>query len=896
MGTGNESRSDTPQDGAANPAASAPAGTLPKDPATPPDTAGATASGTAGPRRLATLGAAARQLLARIRRHACYPRGWRSALFDVALAAGAYFLGTPPVASMTPAPQNPFLGDMSDAAICIAWSMALILPVACRRLAPVATAWLFAVICLVQLMLGPCFVPLDLLCLVMLYTAIVYGNRSSARTLCLTALGVGAVASFCMGYTDTRLAASLTCSALQSPSATVVDAIAECNDAFVESTGTFAVLIALSLAFTIVVAFWRRTTRDSMLLLRERTEVLARQKEQAGREAARQERTRIARDMHDVVAHTLSTIIVQADGGRYAAANDPAKARGIMLTIRRETDHARSDMAQLLGVLTDGLPTTDGTGTARDGEASRHAESPGVSYERIPELIAQASVGSAVTHVVSGTPRPDLLSSNASICAYRVVQEALTNVRKYALGAAYGAQLEPQCTVHVQVAERWDGAGLNLRITDDGIGEESSSDCHTPGFGLMGMAERLHSVGGTLHAGPQSATEGPGTPGFAVEAFIPCSGAPSAFPGPTSADVPHAFGPVPATSSRPSLPADASLVAPAQQRRNIVERMAAWSISHERGSDVISTVLLCLLTALFESSFFGTEADSSFAIPDWGIALLPIVTCLPLYGRRRHPERSCLLVFLLCVVNMLVGTSQLPGCIVPVVAALFSGTLYGRRGFGKRLVALSVLGSALFGLNLSFFEELLPDGSVPVQGLAFSLWRPDQIDGEDRGIGISYALISLIVCLTAIGLGNLSHSRNENLTLLRARAEALEQERDARDKAAAIEERTRIGAQIQHDVSSTLDSVGERVDAGLAVLDSGQATPDDIRSAFADIAAQGRSALRRMRQLLGVLRDTGREWQQNAPPDAPLPEHDLHPAAPLDEQLHDSGLGHATSG
>lgn len=907
------------------------------------------------PRRaVAAVLGAVRHIVSVLSRHACYPHGWRSVVFDVALATGLYAICTPPVASMTPAPQNPVLGDMSAPGVCIAWSMALFLPAACRRLAPVHMAWAFAAVCVAQLALGPSIIPFDPFCLVMLYTAIVYGDRASARPLCLASVGIGAVASLFIAYTNVHEQAELDCSTAMKPTATIVDTMAGCRAALLTHFSGNALVVGVLLAFTMVAAFWRRTTRDSMLLLRERTQVLASQKEQAGREAAMRERARIARDMHDVVAHTLSTIIVQADAGRYAAANDPGKARGIMLTIRRETDHARSDMAQLLGVLTDGLPDgaqddgsqDDGAGADASPAASssRHAAFSGVSYERIPELIAQASLESAalgpatpgqviprsaVTHVVSGMPRPGLLSGNASICAYRVVQEALTNVRKYALGAAYdspdarathntrdtpdisgvseaagapdgahkaldeapGTVTAPRI-VHVRVDERWDRTGLTLRISDDGIGAGSSSDGHVPGFGLMGMAERLRSVGGTLHAGPCADTEGPGTPGFVVEAVIPYDAAApadvsDASPAPSSVSPRRTS----AASAAPSV--TSASPGPLQPRRNAVERMAAWSIRHERVADIIITTLLCLLTLMLDASLVGANPPGSFVLPAPVIALLPVATCLPLVNRRRRPERSCLLVFLLCVVNMLVGTTQLPACIVPVTAALFSGTLYGRRGIGWRLAALSAAGSVMVGLDMTLYEGLQPDGTMPLQGLAFAARHTGPVSEENIAIGLVYAVLSFIVCLTAIGLGNLSRSRDENLTLLRARADALEQERDARDKAAAAEERTCIGAQIQHDVSATLESVSRRVDEGLDVVDSGRATPDAIRCAFADIAQQGRSALRRMRRLLGVLRDTERGEDDRSAPSTALSKHELHPAAPLDEQLHDVRLPHA---
>ena len=109
---------------------------------------------------------------------------------------------------------------------------------------------------------------------------------------------------------------------------------------------------------TVIVAFWQRARLATVRMMRERHEAIAARDQDERDIAALAERARIARDMHDVVAHTLSIIIVQSDGGRYAGTHDPAVARNTMETIRHESERALHDMQRLLGVF-GGSPHAD---------------------------------------------------------------------------------------------------------------------------------------------------------------------------------------------------------------------------------------------------------------------------------------------------------------------------------------------------------------------------------------------------------------------------------------------------------------------------------------------------------------------------------------------------------
>ncbi|HSU01887.1 MAG TPA: sensor histidine kinase [Nocardioides sp.] len=200
--------------------------------------------------------------------------------------------------------------------------------------------------------------------------------------------------------------------------------------------------------------------------------------------AARDERSRIAREMHDVVAHGLSVIVVQADGARYAAAKDPAVAVDTLETISGAGREALTEMRRLLGLLRDG-----DTGVA-----------PQPGLDDVRHLVDEARA--AGTRVEADLPTaPTEVPDGVGLAAYRIVQEALTNVRKHA---------GPDASVRLRVAV---GREVEVEVRDDGRGAAAGSDGH--GLGLVGMRERAAVHGGTLETGP--VTGG----GFAVSARLP---------------------------------------------------------------------------------------------------------------------------------------------------------------------------------------------------------------------------------------------------------------------------------------------------------------------------------------------------------------------------------------
>jgi signal transduction histidine kinase len=203
---------------------------------------------------------------------------------------------------------------------------------------------------------------------------------------------------------------------------------------------------------------------------------------------ARGERARIARELHDVVAHHISMIAVQAETARLATPGMPAEGAKRLLGIGDTARAALKEMRRLLGVLRE------------DTQASgdRHPQ-PGL--RQLNELLdeARGAAGTATRLIVRGSP--DTLDPGVELTAYRIVQESLTNARRHAPGAAIDVELH------------YTDDALRLRIRDNGPGP--SPGAAAGGHGLMGMRERAAAVGGEVRTGP--AVGG----GFLVEASLP---------------------------------------------------------------------------------------------------------------------------------------------------------------------------------------------------------------------------------------------------------------------------------------------------------------------------------------------------------------------------------------
>jgi signal transduction histidine kinase len=325
----------------------------------------------------------------------------------------------------------------------LAFSVALIACVPFRRLAPVAVFAAVSVICLVQLAVLDHIVAGDVVALIALYTVVAYGPGrlvAAAATACMVA-----GAALAAGRWDA-----------QTEQASTLD---------VAFSTVASTLLAASLGA------WRRSRRERLAALEERGAAL--------------ERARIARELHDIVAHSLSVMVVQADGAAAAAEQRPDAASAALRTIADTGRDALGQMRRLLGVL-------------REEREADRAPQPGLA--QLDALVAQvAGAGLPARLSVQGEPRP--LDPAADVALYRVAQEALTNVLKHA-GAVR----------RVDVELRYDADAVELAVRDDGEGSRAASDGLS--HGLVGMRERVELHDGTLHAGPR------GGGGFEVRAVI----------------------------------------------------------------------------------------------------------------------------------------------------------------------------------------------------------------------------------------------------------------------------------------------------------------------------------------------------------------------------------------
>jgi signal transduction histidine kinase len=205
-----------------------------------------------------------------------------------------------------------------------------------------------------------------------------------------------------------------------------------------------------------------------------------------------EERLRIARELHDVLAHSISVISVQATVGEHLAGTDPPAARKALQTIGAVSRSSMQELRQMLTLLRDRSSTA--TEDAQPYEPAR-----GLA-DLEPLVGTYRSAGLRVRTEIGGTPRE--LSASADLCAYRIVQEALTNTLKHA----------GQCDAVVRLD--YAAEALTVDVHDDGH-PSSPTAPHGTGHGLVGMRERTALLGGDFSAGP-----GP-SGGFAVSASIP---------------------------------------------------------------------------------------------------------------------------------------------------------------------------------------------------------------------------------------------------------------------------------------------------------------------------------------------------------------------------------------
>ncbi|WP_311966445.1 sensor histidine kinase [Arsenicicoccus cauae] len=377
----------------------------------------------------------------------------------------------------------------------LAWTLlGTSLPLVWRRTRPDPAMAAVALGCVFQLVIADNVVPQNLAALMMLYAVAAHGHPRWRYWWLAAALVGGVVGAWDWTYNWVRPAGA------QRVEYAVI---------------SWVFVAAMSVACFVPGALARQR-RDLVQSLRDRADSLERERDSMARLAAQEERARIAREMHDVVAHSLSVIVVQADGASYAVEHGDVDASRMVAarTLATIGDTARGALGEtrrLVGVLRE------------EGEAA--AYTPQATLEQVEELVAHVNdAGLPATLTQVGDERVhEALGPAQQMAAYRVVQEALTNALKHA---------GPAATVRVELAHHPDR--VELAVRDTGRGPGGGSDGR--GHGLIGMRERMASIGGTF-----TARERVGG-GFEVLASLPTRD-PEA---PTAPTVP-----VPVTTGRP---------------------------------------------------------------------------------------------------------------------------------------------------------------------------------------------------------------------------------------------------------------------------------------------------------------------------------------------------------
>ena len=244
------------------------------------------------------------------------------------------------------------------------------------------------------------------------------------------------------------------------------------------TTGTAAAAVGIGIS--------QRTRRAYLAALEERAARLEYERDQQARLAAAMERARIAREVHDIVTHSLSVMVTLADCAAAASASSPQRAGTVMRQVAATGRQAIGEMRRAVGTLRCDDASSD------DARSDEDAGPPLPGLDNLHDLLAEVrAAGLPVRLTVTGAPRP--LSSGAQLAVYRIVQESLTNARRHAPGAA-GATVTLQYLDH----------GIDVEIYNDGPVSGMPPGRVPPGHGITGMRERAAAYGGSVTAGPRT--------------------------------------------------------------------------------------------------------------------------------------------------------------------------------------------------------------------------------------------------------------------------------------------------------------------------------------------------------------------------------------------------------
>ena len=232
----------------------------------------------------------------------------------------------------------------------------------------------------------------------------------------------------------------------------------------------------------------------------------AAERAEAARLAVLEERANIAREMHDIVAHSLAVIVRQAEGGAFVAGQDPRAAGQVLQAIAGTSRSALADMRGLLGVLGD--PASGSGGEPRGSSKAGPVAAPHPGLADLPRLVAGVR-DTGVDAELTESGAPFAIGAATELAVYRLAQEGLTNAVKHAGPGA-----------HVAIALVWQPQELTVEVVDDGGGSMPAPAVPGAGAGLQGLRDRVAAVGGTFSAIPREL-------GFAVRARFPRAAGPA---------------------------------------------------------------------------------------------------------------------------------------------------------------------------------------------------------------------------------------------------------------------------------------------------------------------------------------------------------------------------------
>ena len=773
-----------------------------------------------------------------------------------------------------------------------------------RRIWPEHTAVIFIVACILQVIFGPTQLFADFFGFVLLVNAIARGNPEHSKAFVIaayvtTVLSCAAISwNIVMGpiYGINHLKASYSCSVQNINSSNIRNCFSNVLDFAIPSI-IFAIIIT---TITVIIGYWQRTHVHTIQLLQENNNAIRAYRKKAQNIAVTAERARIARDMHDIVAHTLSIIIVQADGGRYAATKDISLAKKTMHIIKNEAERAVHDMRRLLEALTD-------------------APSAQLDFNHIPSLIEQAKIASPNNifwHTVDGINSQNRLNTDAQTVAYRIIQESLTNIRKHAGNG-----------IKINIHEQWNEQGLTLKITNEvhkleANQEQNSGVPHKNGYGLIGMKERIENLHGTLDYGKLN----DGT--FSIVAFIPYFYSTDQSNTTASAlnSIPNVSYKNVKVNNQSSVQAEPANVKPADvnvptsskvlpatnNSQNRIEKVSQWFEQHWLIGDVIyaspwTVLMLFIPTYDFTVGTGMTSQYSSSLSLQILYRILTLTTMIPFMFRRKAPTTCAIVaaafsaIQLICLPNILFANFFIP-------TIVYAAVLYGKKHAWQWVSAVVLAESAIFAVKIGVASKNIPQNETPIRFFASNAYTTNFYDiMQMASVGLIFGFIVALICFAAIAFAYYRRNDDNNLLILKARRTELEQEQKQLEVLAANAERQRISANIQQKVAVTLHKVIDAANSGIDMLNKYEKTNSNaenqkskepeqlqeqseaISKAFKNISDEGRSALKYMRKLLGILRETGSSVN-SANNSANVSEIAVRPAAPLDEQIQHNAL------